>query len=144
PLPALRYMTVAGGALSPRLIGEVARRIAPAEFFVMYGQTEATARLAYLSPREAVDHPDSIGRAIPGVTLRIVDDEGREAPLGTVGELEARGPNVMLGYWQDPPGTAAAIHDGWLRTGDLAVADESGLMYLLGRRNQLVKMQGIR
>jgi acyl-CoA synthetase (AMP-forming)/AMP-acid ligase II len=144
PLPTLRYMTVAGGALAPALVREVAYRIAPAQFYVMYGQTEATARLAWLPPEEVLDHADSIGRAIPGVTLRIASDDGAEAPPGTVGELQARGPNIMLGYWQDPAGTAAAIQDGWLRTGDLAAADERGLIRIQGRRNDLVKVQGIR
>ncbi len=144
PLPALRYMTVAGGALAPPLVREVARRIAPARFYVMYGQTEATARLAYLPPELVHEHPDSIGRAVPGVVLRVVDDGGVEVPHGAVGELQARGPNIMQGYWCDPAGTAAVLQDGWLRTGDLAVADARGLLYLKGRDNDLVKVQGIR
>ena len=144
PLPALRYMTVAGGALAPCDVLEVARRIAPARFFVMYGQTEATARLTYLPPEEVAKHPDSIGRAIPGVSLRVADESGEVLPAGQIGELQARGPNVMLGYWRDPASTKAMIQDGWLRTGDLAVADEEGLLYLRGRWNALVKVQGIR
>jgi acyl-CoA synthetase (AMP-forming)/AMP-acid ligase II len=144
PLPTLRYMAVAGGALAPAAVREVARRIAPAKFFVMYGQTEGTARLAYLPPEHLPAHADSIGQAIPGVTLRVVDEAGAESPHGATGELVASGPNVMLGYWQDPAGTAAVVREGWLYTGDLAVRDEQGLIYLKGRRSALLKVQGIR
>lgn len=106
-LPKLRQMMVAGGSLRRELALEMARRIRPAEFFVMYGQTEATARLAYVSPDRLTDAltDGCIGLAIPGVTLEVVDE--RDAPVapGETGELRVRGPNVMLGYWRDPAAT---------------------------------------
>ncbi|MGM0485555.1 MAG: class I adenylate-forming enzyme family protein [Planctomycetota bacterium] len=143
-LPHLKYMSVAGGALKSDSVVEVARRIAPAEFYVMYGQTEASARLAYLPPQLAETHPDSIGRAIPGVQLRVFDEQGQEAKRNETGELCARGDNVMLGYWNDPETTRRVLHDGWLRTGDLASRDEEGFFHVKARNSDLVKVQGFR
>src|SRR5262245_22235366 len=144
-LPALRYMAVAGGALRHDLALEVGRRIAPAEFFAMYGQTEATARLAYVPPRELAALSDgAIGRAVPGVTLQVVDERGVEVAPGAIGELRARGPGVMLGYWDDTEATDECLRDGWLYTGDLATVDARGWIIHKGRRNALVKIAGFR
>ncbi len=86
----------------------------------MYGRTEATARLSHLPPDRAQDKAGSIGIAIPGVELRVVDENGCELPPREVGELVARRPNVTPGYLDEPAETAAILHDGWLWTGDLA------------------------
>jgi acyl-CoA synthetase (AMP-forming)/AMP-acid ligase II len=145
PLPALRYMTVAGGELRYDLAAEIESRIRPASFHVMYGQSEATARLASLPPQQLHNRRGSIGRPIPGVELAVMDEANRELPAGTVGMLCARGENVMLGYWQDKAATTDALNsDGWLRTGDLAHRDEDGFFYLDGRASLLVKVQGHR
>jgi len=145
PLPALRYMTVAGGALRHDVAADIAERIAPATFHVMYGQSEASPRLASLSPGELHHRRGSIGKPIPGVELAIMDDAGRELPAGAVGMLCARGENMMLGYWEDPAATAEVLRgDGWLRTGDLAHRDDDGYFYLHGRASLLVKVQGHR
>lgn len=145
PLPALRYMTVAGGELNYNAAADIAARIEPASFFVMYGQSEATARLAALPPQEFHRRRGSIGQPIFGVELAVLDETMRELPPGAVGMLCARGDNVMLGYWQDPAATADVLSsDGWLQTGDLAHRDEDGFFYLHGRANLLVKVQGHR
>jgi acyl-CoA synthetase (AMP-forming)/AMP-acid ligase II len=146
PLPALlRYMTVAGGELRHDLAVKIADRIAPASFHVMYGQSEATARLTSLPPQQLHIRRGSIGKPIWGVELAVMDEANRELPPGAVGMLCARGENVMLGYWQDPAATADVLPgDGWLRTGDLAHRDEEGYFYLHGRANLLVKVQGHR
>lgn len=145
PLPALRHMAVAGGALRHGLALDVARRIAPAEFFVMYGQTEATARLTFVPPAQLAElGPGCIGGPIPGVTLRVVDAAGDVLPAGETGELRARGPGIMQGYWRDPAGTGAQLGDGWLRTGDLASIDAAGRVYHRGRASAIVKIAGFR
>jgi long-chain acyl-CoA synthetase len=145
PLSALRYMTVAGGALRYDLAAQIESRIRPASFHIMYGQSEATARLASLPPQELHARPGSIGRPISGVELAVMDEASRELPAGSTGMLCARGANVMLGYWQDEKATAEVLSgDGWLRTGDLARRDEDGFFYLQGRANLLVKIQGHR
>ena len=143
-LPHLRYMSVAGGALKPNAVVELAQSIFPAEYYVMYGQTEASARLAYLPAHLAQSQPDSIGQAIPGVELRILDLDGHEAAKNDTGELCARGANVMLGYWNDESGTSKVLDQGWLRTGDLASRDDQGYFYVKSRKNDLVKVQGFR
>lgn len=144
-LPHLRYMSVAGGALPHSQSLEINRLIHPARFFVMYGQTEATARLAFVPPEHLPDVSDGfIGQAIPGVKLQVVDEHGHPLAAGLVGELLARGPNIMQGYWRDADETRKRIRNGWLYTGDLAMIDESGWVVIKGRRNALVKISGFR
>ncbi len=143
-VPTLRYATVAGGALQPALAQQVAERIEPAEFYVMYGQTEATARLSCLPAREWSTRRGSIGRGIPDVTLEVVDAQGRPVEPGETGELRAAGPNIMAGYWNDAGATQQCLRDGWLYTGDLATIDADGYIYPCGRNSQLLKIGGYR
>lgn len=144
PLPSLRYMSVAGGSLNPEATLAMHRALAPAKFVVMYGQTEGTARLSYLPPEELPHRAGSIGKGIPGVTLRVADEHGQPVTQGTVGELLARGDNIMLGYWNDPEGTAQVLREGWLHTGDLAQVDEDGFIHVVGRKSALIKRAGYR
>jgi long-chain acyl-CoA synthetase len=143
-MPRLRYVTQAGGPMRPETVRWAREAFAPARLFVMYGQTEATARLAYLPPERGDDKPGSIGIAIPGVELRVVDEAGRELPVGEVGHLVGRGDNVTLGYLGAPADTAAILHDGWLWTGDLARRDEEGFFYIAGRAKEILKIGGHR
>jgi long-chain acyl-CoA synthetase len=143
-LPRLRYLTQAGGAMAPETIDWVRKAFAPARLFVMYGQTEATARLSYLPPERAEQKRGSIGVPIPGVTLQVVDDAGRELPAGQTGHLVARGDNVTPGYLDEPEETAAILHDGWLWTGDLAVRDADGFLFHRGRSKEILKIGGHR
>lgn len=144
PRPRLRYLTQAGGAMAPETIDWVRAAFEPAELYVMYGQTEATARLAYLPPAQAVAKRGSFGIAIPGVELRVVDDSGRELAHGEVGNLVARGDNVTAGYLDAPEETAAILHDGWLWTGDLAARDADGYFFHRGRSREILKIGGQR
>jgi acyl-CoA synthetase (AMP-forming)/AMP-acid ligase II len=110
----------------------------------MYGQTEATARLSYLPPERLADKPGSIGRGIPGVELRVVDENGEAVGPGVVGEIRARGANVSPGYWDDPEATARKFPDGTLRTGDLAYADDDGFLHVVDRLDDFIKTWGFR
>ena len=143
-LPDLRYATVAGGALRPDLLRKFSERLSPAELFVMYGQTEATARLSCLPAHQLASHCGSIGRGIPGVRLQVVSPDGLPVIPGCVGEIRAQGANIMRGYWHDPEGTRTILCDGWLYTGDLATVDEDGYIYPQGRKSQLLKIAGYR
>jgi acyl-CoA synthetase (AMP-forming)/AMP-acid ligase II len=143
-LPALRYLTQAGGPMRPDTIAWVRAAFAPAKLFVMYGQTEATARLSYLPPERAEEKHGSIGVAIPGVELRVVDESGQEIATGDVGHLVARGDNVTPGYLCAPEETAAILHDGWLWTGDLARRDRDGFFFIMGRAKEMLKVGGHR
>lgn len=140
----LRFLTQAGGAMAAETIDWVRATFAPAQLFVMYGQAEATARLSYLPPERAVDKRGSVGRGIPGVTLEVVDEEGRPCPPGVTGELTARGEVVMPGYLNDPEATAKVLRDGRLFTGDLATQDADGFVYIVGRSRQMLKLGGYR
>jgi long-chain acyl-CoA synthetase len=141
---SLRYVTQAGGAMPIAIQKEVADVFAPAELYVMYGATEASARLSYLDPEDLPRKWGSIGKAIPGVRLAVVDETGRELPHGTVGEIAAKGPNIMAGYWNDPEETAKVLRNGWYHTGDLGKTDEEGFLYVVGRKKDMIKVGGER
>lgn len=136
---SVRYLTQAGGAMVPNAIGQVRSAVPTAKFIVMYGQTEATARLTYL-PSERLDQKlGSVGIAIPGIELRIVDEKDRPVAQGTVGEVCARGEHIMQGYWEDPEITDKVIRGGWLHTGDLGYFDDEGYLTIVGRATDMIK-----
>lgn len=141
-LPTLRQVTQAGGRLAPERVRVLAERGAAEgwELVVMYGQTEATARMAYLPPHLATTHSAAVGVAIPGGSLRLEPVAGAESG---VGELVYSGPNVMLGYADHPADLARGAEIGELHTGDLArIAD--GLVEIVGRRARFAKLLGQR
>lgn len=140
----LRYLTQAGGPMRPETTRWVRQTFAPAQLYVMYGQTEATARLTYLPPADGDRKLGSIGVPIPGVDMCVVDEEGHEVAAGEVGHLVARGDNITAGYLDAPEETAAILHDGWLWTGDLARRDEDGFLFLVGRAKEILKIAGHR
>ena len=143
-LADLEYITQAGGAMAP----EVTRRLMQAcpnqKIWVMYGQTEASPRVTYLPPERLNEKLGSIGIAVPGVEVKILDESGRELPVGETGEIVVGGPNVMLGYWNQPEETAEVLRDGWLITGDLARKDDDGYIYVVGRKREIIKSAGHR
>ncbi|MDY6824174.1 MAG: class I adenylate-forming enzyme family protein [Thermodesulfobacteriota bacterium] len=143
-LSALRYCSQAGGHMAIQLKNDL-RAVLPSHtnIVIMYGATEASARLTYLPPDRFTDKMDSIGRAIPGVTLKLVDTSGKTVAQGQTGELVAKGPNIMQGYWKAPDATKAAIdRDGFYHTGDLATTDEEGFFYITGRKDNILKVSG--
>lgn len=135
----LRYLTCAGGGLAPAVVEQLRALLPDVLLFLMYGQTEATARLSTLLPDELDSKLGSVGRGIPGVTLDVLDPEGRPVPVGETGEIVARGENIMVGYWNSPQETERVIRPEGLRTGDLARVDEDGYIYIVGRRNDIIK-----
>ncbi|GAA6526000.1 AMP-binding protein [Intrasporangium sp. DVR] len=134
-LPTLRYVTQAGGRLEPDRVRHWARvgRTRGWDLFVMYGATEATARMAYLPPHLTLEHAASIGVPVPGGSFEVVD-----------GELVYSGPNVMLGYAESPADLALPRTIDRLRTGDLGHLTESGLYEVTGRRSRFTKVLGHR
>lgn len=133
--PGLRQVTQAGGRLAPERVRELALRGRRHgfDFVVMYGQTEATARMAYLPPQLAAERPHTIGIPIDGGEFRLDD-----------GELVYSGPNVMLGYAESAADLALGGTLTELRTGDLAIQHDDGLFELVGRRSRLAKLYGTR
>jgi long-chain acyl-CoA synthetase len=139
PLPTLRYVTQAGGPMAPELTRRLVEALPGKRIFIMYGATEASARLSYLDPFELPRRAGSIGKAIPGVELRVLRDDGTEAAVGETGELVARGPNIMEGYWNDPEETATVLDANGYHTGDLGRRDEDGFLYVVGRKREMIK-----
>jgi acyl-CoA synthetase (AMP-forming)/AMP-acid ligase II len=142
--PHMKYVTQAGGKLATVFIDEFREAHPEVDFVVMYGQTEATARLSYLPVELYEERKGSIGKGIPGVELRVVDAEGSTVQPGETGEVIAKGDNVMPGYYKDAEGTAQAIRDGWLYTGDLGTVDVDGFIYLTARSKEIIKVGGKR
>ncbi|MGJ4804111.1 class I adenylate-forming enzyme family protein [Luteimonas sp. SDU82] len=138
-LSSLRYLTQAGGAMAPAMARRVRAAFPQARLFVMYGQTEASARLTCLPPERFEDKAGSVGLPIADVEIQVRREDGSPAEAGEPGEVWARGPNVMAGYWQAPEATAATLVDGWLRTGDEGQLDTDGYLWLSGRRSDMIK-----
>ncbi|MGX1915078.1 AMP-binding protein [Streptomyces phaeochromogenes] len=142
-LPHLRRVTQAGGRLAPERVARYAElgRRSGWQLFVMYGQTEATARMAYLPPHLAAERPEAVGVPIPGGSFRLrpVDGHGPDT-----GELVYSGPNVMLGYAESPADLALGRTVEELHTGDLARRASDGLYEIVGRRSRFAKILGLR
>ena len=146
-LPAsVTTLTQAGGRMAKDLalrVAEQARRTR-ARLFVMYGQTEATARIAYLRPEQLARYPDAIGQAIPGGELWLEDEHCARVSPGEVGELVYRGPNVMMGYAYQRADMSGPPGPDVLRTGDLAAEIAPGIFRITGRKSRFVKLFGLR
>jgi len=142
--PSLRYVAQAGGKLPNVFIKELKELLKGTEIYIMYGQTEATARLAYLPPNKLEEKLGSIGKGIPGTQLSVLDEEGNEVKTGETGELVARGGNIMKGYFKDEEETLRVLREGKLYTGDLATRDSEGYIYIQSRKKNIIKSGGNR
>lgn len=145
--PSLRYVTQAGGRLSPELVRHFATlgKQSGWRFYVMYGQTEASPRISYLPPEHALQYPNCIGIAIPGGRIFLRDTKGREiTTVDDPGELAYAGPNVMMGYAHNADDLFSDETPPFLLTGDIACRNSAGLFYITGRSNRFVKPFGIR
>jgi acyl-CoA synthetase (AMP-forming)/AMP-acid ligase II len=136
---SLKYLAQAGGAMSPKLAQKLKTIFPHVDIYIMYGQTEASARLSYLEPKELLRKPGSIGKAIPDVTLHVLDKEGNQVNNGVIGEIVAQGKNIMAGYWEDKKGTSLVLRKEGLLTGDLAMKDEEGFLYIVSRKSEIIK-----
>ena len=142
--PDLKWLQQAGGKLQATFVRELREAKPGVRLYVMYGATEATARLSILPPSEVDERPGSIGKGIPGVTLRVLDAQGRPVAPGEMGEIVAEGENIARGYFQDPAETASTFRQGCLHTGDLATVDADGYVTVLGREKSFLKCGGMR
>jgi long-chain acyl-CoA synthetase len=142
-LPALRYCSQAGGHMPAHVKLELLKALpAHTRLVVMYGATEASARLTYVPPGRLRDKIDSIGVPIPGVAMSVLSPGGKELGPGEVGELVARGDNIMLGYYKDEEATRKALDEHGYHTGDLGYRDEEGYFYVTGRKDDQLKAGG--
>ncbi len=138
-LSNLRYITQAGGPMSPALADELRGALPDTRIYIMYGQTEASARLSYLEPEMLTKKSGSIGKAIPGVTLKVKNEMGLEVAPGETGEIIASGDNIMMGYWKNEDDTRIVLKPDGLHTGDLATIDEDGYLYIVSRKSDMIK-----
>ena len=153
-LSSLRVVTYGGASMPPSLIERALPLLPGVQFINAFGQTETGSTIAMVPPEDHVlsgppelvekrrKHLSSIGRPLPDVEVRIVQEDGQDLPLGETGEIVARGPRLMRGYWGQPDATADTVHDGWLYTGDLGYQDEDGYIYLSGRAKDFIKRGG--
>jgi long-chain acyl-CoA synthetase len=141
---SLRYVAQAGGALSASTAERLSAALPWCRIFVMYGQTEATARICYLSPEYLLEKPGSVGWPLPDTCVQIRDEVGDPLSAGEVGQIWVRGPGLMLGYWRNKQATDKVLVDGWLCTGDMGEMDGRGFLYIRGRRSDMLKVSGQR
>lgn len=137
---SLRGIGWGGGPMLPSRLLQAIERFGPI-IYAVYGLVECP--MVSVASAEDYDpqRPDSLhncGRPIPGLRVRIADEDNQELSSGQIGEICVRGPLVMLGYWQDAEFTSRALHDGWLRTGDLGYIDDNGLLHLVDRAKDVI------
>ena len=143
---SLRFLTFGGAPSATETLRRAHRAFPGAELMTMYGATETAPLVTAVRPVEArLDSPQarSCGQPLVGVEARIVDPHDRApVPRGQVGEVAVRGPNVMVGYWEKPEQTAAALAGGWYHTGDLGFMDEEAYVYLVDRAKDMIVTGG--
>lgn len=147
-LSGVARITYGASAISEAVLRRSMINFPNAKFAQAYGQTELSPVATILEPRFHVTEGDgakllrSAGRAVPNVELRIIGPDRVELPVGQIGEVAVRGPNVMLGYWKKPELTAETIVDGWLRTGDAGYLDAQGFLFLVDRVKDMIVSGG--
>ncbi|WP_084957943.1 class I adenylate-forming enzyme family protein [Thermoactinospora rubra] len=137
-LSSLTTLGYGGAPAPPKLLERIGENLPQRAATNGYGMTETTALAIGNGGPDYHARPDSIGRPVPVVDVRVVDPMGNVLPPGEVGELCVRGPNVIMGYWNKPEATAQTFVDGWLHTGDLAKIDEEGFVYIVDRAKDMV------
>ncbi len=138
---SVKYYVSGAAALPEDTLKRFRSRFKKGVLLEGYGLSEASPVVAVNLPHK--QKPRSVGPAIPGVTVKIVDEDMVELPLGEIGEIIVKGDNVMQGYWKRPEATAETIIGGWLKTGDLGFMDEDGFIYIVDRKKDLIISKGI-
>jgi acyl-CoA synthetase (AMP-forming)/AMP-acid ligase II len=140
-LTSLRWVTVFGAPSSPEMLRRFHQYCPQADFFNGWGMTETCPPTTVL-PLDRLNKLESVGKPVPWVEIKVVNDEGREMANGEIGEIICRGWPVAKGYFKDEKLTQEAIRDGWLYSGDLGTFDEEGLLYVVGRKKDMIKVAG--
>jgi long-chain acyl-CoA synthetase len=141
-VPLWRVGAYGGAPMPSSVLAEIAGRFPKLELYDAYGLTETSSPITIMTPEGHKSHSGSVGRAVPGADLKVVDDKGQSLPADSPGELLARGPMIVPGYWRDPEATSKAIRDGWLHTGDLARIDAEGYVFVLDRKKDMIMRGG--
>jgi len=147
-LSGVKRLSYGASPILPTVLEDMLSALPGVDFFHQYGLTEACPIVSVNPPENHAEQgranglSGSAGRAVPGVEVKIVDDDGRELPPGSVGEIVVRGPNITSGYWNKPAETSAALRDGWLFTGDGAWMDEAGHLFVVDRIKDMIVTGG--
>jgi long-chain acyl-CoA synthetase len=142
-LSSLKYISMMGMSVPKALMEEYRRRIPHLKVIQGYGLTETSPLLTLVPLKQADEKLGSVGTAVPGVEIKIVDESGAPVAQDTPGEIIARGPQIMKGYYKLPDETAKVIKDGWFWTGDLGRVDSDGFVFHLGRSKEIIITGGI-
>lgn len=143
-LPRWRVAAYGGSPMPSNVLDEIIERFPNLELYDAYGLTETSSPITIMTSQGFEAHAGSVGRAVPGAELKVVDDHGQQLPSDMPGELLVRGPMVVPGYWRDPEATDRAIRHGWLHTGDLARMDRDGYVYILDRKKDMIMRGGFK
>lgn len=138
----LRLCVSGAAPLPPRVVREFEAAF-KVPLLEGYGLTEASPVVSINPPGKGRSRPGTVGLPLPGIEVRVVDDEGRDRGRNEAGELLVKGPNVMQGYLNRPEDTAKAVRDGWLHTGDVAVIDDDGYIKIIDRKKDLIIVDGL-
>lgn len=142
---SLEMVAHGGSPIATEIVRRAAQAFPTAEFVHVYGMTEGSPLVTGLRDEQDlldVDRSRSCGQALIGVQVKIIDADGNALPTGEVGELAARGPNIMKGYWKKPEQTDAVFSDGWYRSGDMGYMDEEGFVFLVDRAKDMIVSGG--
>jgi long-chain acyl-CoA synthetase len=140
-MSSLKFITSGAAGLPTEVLSSFEERVPSVGILQGYGLTETSPTVAVQRPSSVADGTrriGSVGPVIPGVEVRIANDEGESLPPGEVGEITVKGPNVMLGYWRNEKATAEAIKDGFFHTGDVGKVDEEGNLWIVDRKKDLI------
>ncbi|MDH3748769.1 MAG: long-chain-fatty-acid--CoA ligase [Gammaproteobacteria bacterium] len=142
---SLQMIAHGGSPIATEVVRRACEAFPTAEFLHVYGLTETSPLLTGLRDEQTlldVDRGRSCGQSIIGVQVKIIDQGGNEMPSGEVGELVAKGPNIMKGYWRKPEQTKEVIQDGWFRSGDMGYMDDEGYVFLVDRAKDMIVSGG--
>ncbi len=142
---SLKMIAHGGSPIATEVVRRAAEAFPTAEFVHVYGATETSPLVTGLRNEQDLldqDRSRSCGQALIGVQVKIIDEAGEELPPGEVGELAARGPNIMKGYWRKPEQTEDVLSDGWYRSGDMGYMDDEGFVFLVDRAKDMIVSGG--
>ncbi|WP_435201961.1 fatty acyl-CoA synthetase [Janibacter sp. GS2] len=141
-LSSLRKGYYGAAAMPVEVLKEIQQRLPDVDLWNFYGQTELAPVATILPPHEQLSHAGSAGFPVLNVETRLVDDDGVEVPVGEVGEVVHRSPQIAAGYWRNEEKTAESFAGGWFHSGDLAVADDDGRITIVDRKKDMIKTGG--
>ncbi len=135
---SLRIWATGAAILPTETRNQIMKYFPNVRIFDLFGQTEMSPVVSALRPSDAEGRDTSVGRALPFIEIRVVDNEDNDVPVGTVGEAIYRGPTVMKEYYKNPEATAEAMKGGWFHSGDLVRQDEEGFIYIVDRKKDMI------